>query len=126
MVGRIGLDVLRSRQAHPEAFYDDRLPELVVTVDEIGQILGRSTDAAKMLAGRARGKVRFEERTRAVPAFATPPRSRRRAGEGAGRQNQRPQWWAVFICILSAWRPPLSDVGRKRGTVPRGLVGSTR
>lgn len=102
VVGRISLDVLRSRQARPEASYDDRLPELVVTVDdgpapeddvaltdsvglallvvleslgpgerlafvlhdlfavpfdEIGQILGRSTDAAKMLASRARRKV---------------------------------------------------------------------
>jgi RNA polymerase sigma factor (sigma-70 family) len=34
VVGRISLDVLRSRQAHPEASYDDRLPELVVTVDD--------------------------------------------------------------------------------------------
>jgi RNA polymerase sigma factor (sigma-70 family) len=102
VVGRISLDVLRSRQARPEASYDDRLPELVVTVDdgpapeddvaladsiglallvvleslgpserlafvlhdlfavpfdEIGQILGKSTDATKMLASRARRKV---------------------------------------------------------------------
>jgi RNA polymerase sigma factor (sigma-70 family) len=102
VVGRISLDVLRSRQAHPEAPYDDQLPELVVTVDdgavpeddvaladsvglallvvleslgpserlafvlhdlfavpfdEIGQILGKSTDATKMLASRARRKV---------------------------------------------------------------------
>ncbi|MDF2710762.1 MAG: polymerase, sigma-24 subunit, subfamily [Nonomuraea muscovyensis] len=107
VVGRISLDVLRSRQAHPEASYDDRLPELVVTVDdgpapeddvaladsvglallvvleslgpserlafvlhdlfavpfdEIGQILGRSTDATKMLASRARRKVQATER----------------------------------------------------------------
>ncbi|MEU8278805.1 sigma-70 family RNA polymerase sigma factor [Microbispora bryophytorum] len=34
VVGRISLDVLRSRQARPEASYDDRLPELVVTVDD--------------------------------------------------------------------------------------------
>jgi RNA polymerase sigma factor (sigma-70 family) len=106
VVGRISLDVLRSRQAHPEASYDDRLPELVVTVDdglapeedvaladsvglallvvleslgpsewlafvlhdlfavpfdEIGQILGKSTDAAKMLASRARRKVQATE-----------------------------------------------------------------
>jgi RNA polymerase sigma-70 factor (ECF subfamily) len=103
VVGRISLDVLRSRQARPEAAYD----ELVVTVDdgpapaddaeladsvglallvvleslrpserlafvlhdlfgvpfdEIGQILGRSTDATKMLASRARRKVRATER----------------------------------------------------------------
>jgi RNA polymerase sigma-70 factor (ECF subfamily) len=102
VVGRISLDVLRARQAHPEASYDSRLPELVVTVDngsapeedvaladsvglallvvleslrpserlafvlhdlfavsfgEIGQILGKSTDATKMLASRARRKV---------------------------------------------------------------------
>ncbi|MFI9550833.1 sigma-70 family RNA polymerase sigma factor [Nonomuraea endophytica] len=102
VVGRISLDVLRARQTHPEAAYDDRLPELVVTVDdgaapeddvaladsvglallvvldslkpgerlafvlhdlfavpfdEIGRILGKSTDATKMLASRARRKV---------------------------------------------------------------------
>jgi RNA polymerase sigma factor (sigma-70 family) len=102
VVGRISLDVLRARQAHPEASYDSRLPELVVTVDngpapeddaaladsvglallvvleslrpserlafvlhdlfavpfdEIGQILGKSTNATKMLASRARRKV---------------------------------------------------------------------
>ncbi|SEG77813.1 RNA polymerase sigma-70 factor, ECF subfamily [Nonomuraea solani] len=103
VVGRISLDVLRSRRAHPELSYDD----LVVTVDdgpepeddavladsvglallvvldslgpgerlayvlhdmfavpfdEIGKILGRSTDAAKMLASRARKKVQGTER----------------------------------------------------------------
>jgi RNA polymerase sigma-70 factor (ECF subfamily) len=103
VVGRISLDLLRSRQAHPEASYDERLPELFITTgaapapedevaladsvgiallvvldslgpserlafvlhdlfavpfDEIGQILGKSTDAAKMLASRARRKVR--------------------------------------------------------------------
>jgi len=102
VVGRVCIDVLRSRQARSEAPYDDRLPELVVTEDgggapedeallaesvglallvvldtlrpaerlafvlhdmfavpfeEIGQIIGRSTDAAKMLASRARRKV---------------------------------------------------------------------
>ncbi|GLY92712.1 sigma-70 family RNA polymerase sigma factor [Actinoallomurus iriomotensis] len=111
VVGRISLDVLRARQAHPEAPYDDRLPELVVTVDdglapeddvaladsvglallvvleslgpserlafvlhdlfavpfdEIGRILGRSADATKMLASRARRKVRATERPTAV------------------------------------------------------------
>lgn len=103
MVGRVCIDVLRSRKAKPEASYDDRLPELVVTeeadgapeddallaesvglallvvldtlrpserlafvlhdmfavpFEEIGQIIGRSTDATKMLASRARRKVR--------------------------------------------------------------------
>jgi RNA polymerase sigma-70 factor (ECF subfamily) len=111
VVGRISLDVLRSRQAHPEASYDDRLPELVVTVDdgpapeddvaladsvglallvvleslrpserlafvlhdlfavpfdEIGQILGKSSDATKMLASRARRKVQATERPTVV------------------------------------------------------------
>jgi RNA polymerase sigma factor (sigma-70 family) len=111
VVGRISLDVLRSRQARPEASYDDRLAELVVTVDdspapeddvaladsvgiallvvleslgpserlafvlhdlfavpfdEIGQILGKSTDAAKMLASRARRKVQATERPTAA------------------------------------------------------------
>jgi RNA polymerase sigma factor (sigma-70 family) len=107
VVGRISLDVLRSRQAHPEASYDGRLPELVVTADdgtapedgviiadavglallvvleslgpderlafvlhdlfavpfgEVGQILGKSADAAKMLASRARRKVQAADR----------------------------------------------------------------
>ncbi|MFD6278607.1 sigma-70 family RNA polymerase sigma factor [Streptomyces sp. NPDC060209] len=107
VVGRISLDVLRSRQARPEAPYDDRLPELAVKLDEgpvpeddavladsvglallvvleslgpserlafvlhdlfavpfdeIGQILGRSTAATKMLASRARRKVQAIER----------------------------------------------------------------
>ena len=34
VVGRISLDVLRSRQSRSEASYDDRLPELVVTADD--------------------------------------------------------------------------------------------
>ncbi|HTF07560.1 MAG TPA: sigma factor-like helix-turn-helix DNA-binding protein, partial [Asanoa sp.] len=103
VVGRISLDVLRSRQARPET----SLPEYVVTLDdgpapeddaaladsvglallvvleslgpserlafvlhdlfavrfdEIGQILGKSTAATKMLASRARRKVRATER----------------------------------------------------------------
>ncbi|MFI6925293.1 sigma-70 family RNA polymerase sigma factor [Nonomuraea spiralis] len=107
VVGRISLDVLRSRKARPEASYDDRLPEFTVILDdapapdeevaladavglalltvldslgpgerlafvlhdlfgvpfdEIGTILGRSGDAAKMLASRARRKVRATER----------------------------------------------------------------
>jgi RNA polymerase sigma factor (sigma-70 family) len=107
VVGRISLDVLRSRQARPEASYDDGLPDLVVTLDagaapedgavvadpiglallvvldalrpserlafvlhdlfgvpfdEIGRILGKSTDATKMLASRARKKVQTTER----------------------------------------------------------------
>ncbi|MGH3486573.1 MAG: sigma-70 family RNA polymerase sigma factor [Actinopolymorphaceae bacterium] len=33
VVGRVCIDVLRSRKARPETSYDDRLPELVVTED---------------------------------------------------------------------------------------------
>ncbi|SFD69732.1 sigma-70 family RNA polymerase sigma factor [Streptomyces aidingensis] len=102
VVGRVCMDALRSRRTRPELSYEDRLPELVVSVDggvapedeamlsesvglallvildtltpterlafvlhdmfavpfaEIGEIIGRSTDAAKMLASRARRKV---------------------------------------------------------------------
>jgi RNA polymerase sigma factor (sigma-70 family) len=111
VVGRISLDVLRSRQARPEASYGDGLSELVVTVDhgstpeehvaladsvglalfvvldslrpserlafvlhdifavpfhEIGQILGKSADATKMIASRARRKVQATERPTVV------------------------------------------------------------
>lgn len=107
VVGRISLDVLRSRQAHPETSYGKRLPDFVVTPDdgpmpdeqvaladsvglallvvldsltpserlafvlhdmfavsfhEIGQILGKSADAAKMIASRARRKVQSTDR----------------------------------------------------------------
>ncbi|WP_199545692.1 sigma-70 family RNA polymerase sigma factor [Streptomyces sp. N35] len=109
VVSRLSLDVLRSRKTHPQASYDDQLPELVVTLgtdpapapeetaaladsvgaallvvleslgpnerlafvlhdlfavpfDEIGRILGKSTDAAKMMASRARRKVQSAER----------------------------------------------------------------
>jgi RNA polymerase sigma factor (sigma-70 family) len=102
VVGRVCIDMLRSRKARPSASYDDQLPEFVVTEDndgapeddvlladsvglammvvldtlrpaerlafvlhdmfavpfeEIGQIIGKSTDATKMLASRARRKV---------------------------------------------------------------------
>lgn len=111
VVGRVSLDVLRSRQARPEASYGDGLWELVPTVDdgpvpeeyvaladsvglallvvldslgpserlafvlhdmfgvpfhEIGQILGKSADATKMIASRARRKVRTTERPAVV------------------------------------------------------------
>ncbi|NUS14908.1 MAG: sigma-70 family RNA polymerase sigma factor [Streptomyces sp.] len=102
VVGRVCIDMLRSRRVHPEEPYGDLLPEIEVTeddgpapeedalladsvgvallvvldtlgpaerlafvlhdlfavpFDEVGQILGRSPDAAKMLASRARRKV---------------------------------------------------------------------
>ncbi|WP_049562104.1 sigma-70 family RNA polymerase sigma factor [Nonomuraea sp. SBT364] len=111
VVGRISLDVLRSRQTRPESTYGVGLPELVITADdsaepeetvaladsvglallvvldalgpserltfvlhdlfavpfaEIGQILGKSADATKMIASRARKKVRASERPAAV------------------------------------------------------------
>jgi RNA polymerase sigma factor (sigma-70 family) len=107
VVGRVCIDMLRSRKARPEVSYEDRLPEFVVTEDgggapeedsllaesvglallvvldtlgpaerlafvlhdmfavpfvEIGQIIGRSTDASKMLASRARRKVQGTHR----------------------------------------------------------------
>jgi RNA polymerase sigma-70 factor (ECF subfamily) len=107
VVGRVCIDVLRSRKVRPEASYDDRLSGLVVTedndeapednvllaesvglallvvldtlrpaerlafvlhdmfavpFDEIGQIIGRSSDASKMLASRARRKVQGAHR----------------------------------------------------------------
>ncbi|TQF04450.1 sigma-70 family RNA polymerase sigma factor [Kitasatospora acidiphila] len=112
VVGRISLDVLRSRRTRPETAYDGQLTEyLVVPIDdgpapeedalladsvglallvvlqslgpserlafvlhdlfavpfdEIGTILGKSTAAAKMLASRARKKVRGSERPTTV------------------------------------------------------------
>ncbi|MFI7119262.1 sigma-70 family RNA polymerase sigma factor [Amycolatopsis sp. NPDC049868] len=112
VVGRVCIDVLRSRKTRPEDSYDEP-PELLVLEDspeedallaesvgvalvvvldtlgpaerlafvlhdlfavsfaEIGEILGKSADAAKMLASRARRKVRGqrpadEPRQRAV------------------------------------------------------------
>jgi RNA polymerase sigma factor (sigma-70 family) len=107
VVGRVCIDVLRSRKARPEASYENELPDLVVTedgegapedgalladsvglallvvletlgpderlafvlhdifavpFDEIAQILGKSTDASKMLASRARRKVQGAHR----------------------------------------------------------------
>ncbi|WP_370616574.1 sigma-70 family RNA polymerase sigma factor [Mumia sp. Pv 4-285] len=127
VVGRVCIDMLRARAAHPEAPYGERLPDFVVTedegapeddavladsvavallvvldslgpaerlafvlhdmfavpFDEIGQILGRSTDASKMLASRARRKVQAaprpsDERRRAravVDAFLAAARA---------------------------------------------------
>ncbi|WP_433654734.1 sigma-70 family RNA polymerase sigma factor [Nocardia sp. CA-128927] len=108
VVGRISLDLLRSRHAHPETTYDPELSDFVVTPDdapapdeqvaladsvglallvvldsltpserlafvlhdmfavpfhEIGQILGKSADASKMIASRARRKVRSTDRS---------------------------------------------------------------
>ena len=127
VVGRVCIDMLRSRRARPEAPYDDRLPELVVTADtsggpedeavlaesvglalmvilqhlgpaerlafvlhdmfavpfdEVGQVLGTSADAAKMLAWRARRKVQGTPRPT------------------AGREQQR----AVVDAFLAAAR----------------------
>ncbi|MCK2215325.1 RNA polymerase subunit sigma-70 [Actinomadura sp. ATCC 31491] len=114
VVGRISLDLLRSRQARPETAYGHEFGDLVVTpadeptpdeqaaladamglallvvldsltpaerlafvlhdmfavpFHEIGQILGKSADAAKMTASRARRKV---QATRDRPAGPGP------------------------------------------------------
>ncbi len=124
VVGRISLDVLRSRRSRPELSYDERLPDLVVTADDgdgaatpeddaaladsvglalllvldrlgpgerlafvlhdlfavpfaqIGQILGKSADAAKMLASRARRKVQSDEAAGDEASAAGPGRRR--------------------------------------------------
>ncbi|MFI9113552.1 sigma-70 family RNA polymerase sigma factor [Streptomyces venezuelae] len=118
VVGRICLDLLRSRTAHPEAAYGQQSAELVVTpaddpapdeqavradavglallvvldsltpgerlafvlhdmfavpFADIGRILGKSTDATKMIASRARRKVRGADRS------AGPSREHRQA-----------------------------------------------
>ncbi|MCT2594505.1 sigma-70 family RNA polymerase sigma factor [Streptomyces sp. N2-109] len=128
VVGRICVDMLRSRRAQSEVSYENRLPEFVVTEDggaapvddalltesvglallvvldtlrpaerlafvlhdmfavpfaEIGQIIGRSTDATKMLASRARRKVQNthrpadepQQQRAVVDAFLTAARS---------------------------------------------------
>ena len=54
VVGRVCIDVLRSRKARPEASYDDRLPELVVTEDgggapENGALLAESVGLALLV-----------------------------------------------------------------------------
>ncbi len=126
VVGRVSLDVLRSRKAHPESALDEGLPDVVVTEDEggpedsalladsvglallvdldtlrpderlafvlhdmfavpfveVGQIIGKSPDAAKMLASRARRKVQGaphstderQEQREVVDAFITAAR----------------------------------------------------
>jgi hypothetical protein len=87
VVGRISLDLLRSRRAHPEIAYvalaDSVGLALLVVLDsltpserlafvlhdmfavpfhEIGRILGKSTAATKMVASRARPKVHATDR----------------------------------------------------------------
>ena len=141
VVGRVCLDILRSRRARPEASYD-HLPELVVTEDdarapeddavladsvglallvvldtlrpterlafvlhdmfavpfeEIGQIIGKSADATKMLASRARRKVQgtpqpTDERQRrraVVDAFLAAARTWRLRRAAAGARPRR-------------------------------------
>ncbi|GAB2791286.1 sigma-70 family RNA polymerase sigma factor [Streptomyces daliensis] len=132
VVGRISLDLLRSRQARPEAVYGQEQQEfaqLVVTPDEapapdeqaaladsvglallvvldsltpserlafvlhdmfavpfreIGQILGKSAEATKMLASRARRKVRATDRS-----------------AGSGREQHREAVQAFSAAALS-------------------------
>ncbi|GAA4970796.1 RNA polymerase sigma-70 factor (ECF subfamily) [Nonomuraea thailandensis] len=128
VVGRISLDLLRSRQAHPETGYGHEFTDLVVTptgeptpdeqvaladsvgfallvvldslspgerlafvlhdmfavsFQEIGHILGKSADATKMIASRARRKVQAtgrpagsgREHQEVVQAFSAAARS---------------------------------------------------
>lgn len=153
VVGRVCIDVLRSRKARPEASYDDRLPELVVIEDdtgapeddallaesvglallvvldtlrpterlafvlhdmfavpfeEIGQIIGRSSDAAKMLASRARRKVQDTPRP-------TDERQRQRAVVDAFLAAARSGDFEALLRVLDpdvAWR----------SHTPRGVV----
>jgi RNA polymerase sigma-70 factor (ECF subfamily) len=112
VVGRVCIDILRSRRARPEAPYDDQLPELLVAADagdtpednalltdsvglammvvldtlrpaerlafvlhhmfavpfqDIAPIIGRSPEATKMLAHRARRKVQDRPRASEEP-----------------------------------------------------------
>ncbi|KAA1424455.1 sigma-70 family RNA polymerase sigma factor [Mumia zhuanghuii] len=152
VVSRVCIDTLRSRTARPEAPYDDRLPDLVVTADdgapeddalladsvgvallmvldslrpaerlafvlhdmfavpfdEIGQILGRSTDAAKMLASRARRKVQEAPRP-------SDPRRRARAVVDAFLAAARAGDFEGLLQVLDP------DV-RWRGYTARGVV----
>jgi RNA polymerase sigma factor (sigma-70 family) len=143
VVGRVCIDVLRSRKARPEAPYE--LPELVVTedgeeapedgalladsvglallvvletlgpderlafvlhdifavpFDEIAQILGKSTDASKMLASRARRKVQGTRRR-------TDERDRQRAVVDAFLAAARDGDFAGLLRVLDpdvTWR----------------------
>ena len=129
VVGRVCIDVLRSRRTRPEASYDEQLPELVVTEDtgagpeedallaesvglalmvvldtlrpserlafvlhdmfavpfeEIGEIIGTSGDAAKMLAWRARRKVQATPRPTADTSSSAPWSTRSSPPRGRG------------------------------------------
>ncbi|MGY4900897.1 sigma-70 family RNA polymerase sigma factor [Streptomyces sp. 900116325] len=176
VVGRICIDVLRSRKSRPEASYDDRLPELVVTEDdggapeddallaesvglallvvldtlrpterlafvlhdmfavpfeEIGRIIGRSTDATKMLASRARRKVQDTYRTHLVP-----PRIGSSGAQWSMRSSPQPgvvtskgcsaystRTWrgapAPRVAWSSGWGRPRWPAGRSAVLVPR-------
>ena len=172
VVGRVCIDVLRSRKARPEAPYDDWLPELVVTedddgapeddallaesvglallvvldtlrpaerlafvlhdmfavpFDEIGRILDRSTDAAKMLASRARRKVQdtphpTEERRQqraVVDAFLAAARDG--DFEGLLRVLDPDVTWRTYTARGVAVRLGAAEVAGRalRGLVPR-------
>ncbi|MVU80305.1 sigma-70 family RNA polymerase sigma factor [Nocardia sp. ET3-3] len=129
VVGRISLDLLRSRGNRPEQSYGDGISEVVIVDDspepeecvaladsvglallvvldslgpserlafvlhdmfavsfaEIGQILGKSADATKMLASRARRKVRATERP--ADALCEHRTVAREQGTTGGRQR---------------------------------------
>ncbi|MDQ3789874.1 MAG: sigma-70 family RNA polymerase sigma factor [Actinomycetota bacterium] len=151
VVGRICVDMLRSRNTRPEVPYEERLPEIVVTedaepeedsllaesvglallvvldtlrpaerlafvlhdmfgvpFDEIARIVGKSADATKMLASRARRKVRDTHRPTDGPR-------RQRAVVDAFLDAARKGDFQGLLEVLDpdvAWR----------GHTPRGVV----
>jgi RNA polymerase sigma-70 factor (ECF subfamily) len=96
VVGRVCIDVLRSRKAKPEASYDDRLPELVVTEEADGApeddaLLAESVGLALLVV---LDTLRPSERLAFVQAG-----SHRSGCQGAARdaheahRAQRPRQW---------------------------------
>lgn len=178
VVGRICIDLLRSRAARPETAYDAWSPEVVVLEDdrptpedealiadslgvaltavldalgpaerlafvlhdvfampfeEIGQVLGRSTDASKMLASRARRKVQgvprsasdLQRQGRVVDAFLAAAR----AGdfEGLLQVLDPDVTWQVHTAGEVLVRHGVEEVARKfsrtsRATARRAMV----
>jgi hypothetical protein len=133
VVGRISLDVLRSRQAHPEASYDDRLPELVVTVDD-GALRQRKTwrsptrsgsrsSSSSSRSGRASGwpsscttcsRCRSTRSARSSASPPTPPRCSPAAPAGRCRRpsRRRPTDGSNERWSRPSWRQPATATSR--------------